>query len=51
MKKSAIYKLAQCAVMESTFIASDVKLEVLRELMDKEDFEKFCEGENSSEAV
>ena len=52
MKRSAIYKLAQIAVLDSNRLAPDVKLAVLRELMDKEDVAAFCEkeeGENGSE--
>jgi hypothetical protein len=45
MKKSEIYKVAQIAVAETTFKDKDVKLEVLRELMAREDFEKFIEDE------
>ena len=43
MKKSEIYKLAQRAVLTSQSIVIDDKLAVLRELMHKEDIEKFVE--------
>ena len=43
MKKSEIYHLAQIAAITSPCIAPETKLEVLKELMDKEDLEIFCE--------
>jgi hypothetical protein len=55
MKKSEIYKVAQQAVINSTFIGVDMKLEILRELMDREDtalfVEKREEQEKANEAV
>ena len=55
MKRSEIYKVAQMAVINATFLGVDAKLEVLRELMDKEDVAMFCEKqeakEKSNEAV
>ena len=45
MKKSEIYKLAQIAVLDSNRLKPDAKLEVLRELMAKEDVEVFVENE------
>ena len=43
MKKSEIFRLAQLAVMHSEFIADDKKLEILRELFDREDFSRYVE--------
>lgn len=54
MKKSQIYKLAQYAVADFP-MNREAKMEVLRELIAKEDFEKFIEDEqekeNADEAV
>lgn len=49
MKKSEIYKIAQQAVINSTFVGVDMKLEILRELMDKEDVALFCEKQEAKE--
>ena len=49
MKRSEIYKVAQQAVINATFLGVDAKLEVLRELMDKEDVALFCENQMSKE--
>ena len=49
MKKSEIYKVAQQAVVHATFLGIDKKLEVLRELMDKEDMALFCEKREENE--
>ncbi len=43
MKKSEIYRLAQVAVMQFPLANSKEKLEVLRELMYREDTEKYME--------
>lgn len=43
MKKSDIYRVAQVAVMQYPLMNSTEKLEVLRELMDREDMEKYME--------
>lgn len=43
MKKSEMYKLAQKAVLLSQAMMVDEKLEVLRELMNREDTAKFVE--------
>ena len=55
MKRSEIYKVAQQAVVNATFLGIDKKLEVLRELMNKEDVALFCEKqevmEKNNEAV
>lgn len=44
MKKSEIYRVAEIAVMHYPGICSTDKLEVLRELMSKEDVEKYVEN-------
>jgi hypothetical protein len=43
MKKSEIYKYAQCAVVDVPNLTTLSKLEVLRELMSQEDLALFCE--------
>ena len=43
MKKSECYILAQIAVIEGT-MPTEQKLEVLRYLIEREDFEKFLEN-------
>lgn len=43
MKKSLIYYKAQIAVLESGLITYGEKLEIIRELQNKEDLEKFVE--------
>ena len=48
MKKSEMYTLAQKAVLNSQSIVIEDKLAVLRELMHKEDIEKYAES-NSAE--
>ena len=54
MKKSTIYRLAQCAVLNCTLCDFD-KLEIIHELMEKESVEKFVEEreekENANETV
>lgn len=45
MKKSEIYKVAQQAVVNATFLGIDRKLEILRELMDREDTALFVEAQ------
>jgi hypothetical protein len=44
MKKSEIYRVAQVAVMQYPLMNSTEKLAVLRELMEKEDVEKYMEN-------
>lgn len=44
MKKSEIYHLAQIAVINSPSITPESKIEVLRELIDKEELALFCES-------
>ena len=43
MKKSEMYRLAQGAVLTNEYLSIEDKLEILRELMSKEDLEKFTE--------
>ena len=49
MKKSEIYYIAQVAVIEMDLNAK-TRLEVLRELMAKQDLEIFCEKQAEKEA-
>ena len=50
MKKSTMYFLAQVAVLKSDELAPSAKLEIIHELMHRENTEKFVEGleENSN---
>lgn len=43
MKKSEIYKKAQLAVLSDSRLSDSDKLEILRELQDKEGTALFCE--------
>ena len=43
MKKSEAYHLAQIAVVQSSLIAPERKLEILKILSFQEYFEQFCE--------
>ncbi len=45
MKKSEMYKMAQCAVVDVPNLTTLTKLEILRELMAKEDLALFTEKE------
>ena len=49
MKKSELYKIAQKAVLTSQSIVMEDKLAVLRELMHKEDIEKYAEENEKKE--
>ena len=49
MKKSDLYRLAQQAVLDTALIPTSVKLEIIHELMDKEDLERFCEEREEKE--
>jgi hypothetical protein len=49
MKKSEIYRWAQHSVLKNELILQSDKLEILRELMAKEDLEKFCEEKEDLE--
>jgi hypothetical protein len=55
MKKSLIFRLAQIAVLNSATLGNSEKLEILRELMDRESValftEKQKEKEKANEAV
>ena len=44
MKKSEIYKLAQLSVMKDNFVKVEDKLEIIRELQDKEGTALFVEN-------
>jgi hypothetical protein len=50
MKTSVIYKMAQNAVLNSTMIGNHEKLEILRELMAKEDVALFVESQEEEKA-
>lgn len=43
MKKSDIYRQAQIAVLDTCHVTAATKLDILRELMSREDTEKFLE--------
>lgn len=43
MKKSEMYKMAQKAVADALFLSADVKVEVLRLLIEREDCEAWLE--------
>ena len=49
MKKSEAYNLAQIAVVTSPLISAENKLEILRVLMEAEDFAKFTENRNQED--
>jgi hypothetical protein len=49
MKKSAMYKMAQFAVLTDGTITHKDKLEILRELMDKEYVALFVERQEEKE--
>jgi hypothetical protein len=49
MKESAIFKLAQMAVLDYPRLNYDQKLEILRVLMEKEDVAIFCEKQKEKE--
>lgn len=49
MKKSEMYRMAQGAVLTNTYLSIEDKLEILRELMGKEDVELFCEQREDEE--
>ena len=50
MKKSEMYKIAMMAVVSSIAISPDVKVEVVRELMEREDLELYREKKEEEEA-
>lgn len=49
MKKSEMYKYAQCAVVACVSINTPKKLEVLRELMAQEDLALFVESQEETD--
>ena len=49
MKKSEIFKKAQLSVIHDTRLMDYEKLEILRELMNKEDWELLMESKKESE--
>lgn len=49
MKKSKAFKLAQFAVLEYEYTTNSDKLEILRVLMDSEDFALFSEKQEEKE--
>ena len=49
MKKSEIYNLAQFAVVSSPCIAPESKIEILRVLMQHEEWEKYVEEHKTAE--
>ena len=51
MKKSEMYKYAQCAVVDVPNLTTLSKLEILRELMAKEDVALFVEEQEEKERV
>lgn len=51
MKKSEIYHLAQITVVNAPCITPESKLEILRELFEREDVEKFCEKRKEEKAA
>lgn len=48
MKTSEIYWLAQCAVLDSQLTVK-TKLEIVRELIEKEDVALYCENKEEKE--
>ena len=49
MKKSAMFKAAQRAVLAAEFIDDSDKLDIIKVLMDEEYIQKLCEMRNKSE--
>jgi hypothetical protein len=49
MEKSIIYKVAQVSVLRDDKMSEITKLEILRELMEKEDLEKWKEKQEEKE--
>ena len=50
MKKSQMYVLAQCSVIESPNMTAMTKLEIIRELIEAEDLELYKEKRAEEEA-
>lgn len=51
MKKSEAYHIAQIAVITSQVISPEIKVEVLRELIDKEEVALFVEKQEEENAT
>ena len=51
MKKSEIYHLAQIAVVMTSCIAPEKKIEILHTLMMDEDLQKFAEDQEEKKAL
>jgi hypothetical protein len=51
MKKSELYKVAQLAVLRDVRIPEDEKLEIIRELQDREYTETLFEERRAQEAA
>lgn len=49
MKKSELFKLAQIAVIKDDSLCSEVKLEILKTLMEKEFIERIFEDNEEKE--
>ena len=49
MKKSAIYHMAQMAVLNTATISPENKLEIIKELMVHENLATVCEKQEESE--
>lgn len=43
MKKSEMYRMAQMAVVSSGAMSPNVKVAIVKELIERENFEKYCE--------
>ena len=50
MKKSEMYKVAMMAVVASSSISPNVKVEIVRELMEREDLELWREKQEEEKA-
>lgn len=49
MKKSEMYRMAQMAVVNSMTISPNVKIDIVRELMEREDLEAWKEKKAEEE--
>ena len=49
MKKSEIYKFAQISVLNDTVLSNTMKLDIIRELQDKEGTALFIEKQEEKE--
>lgn len=50
MKKSEMYRLAQCCIVNSLSLSAEKKLEILRVLMEDEDLALYCEEQETKQA-